>query len=201
MMLRTADLWRLQEIDSSIDSRRATIDDAQARLGDAAELDAERGEAMERSAAQRAAAAEQRDVDLQASDLRSKIAPAEEKLYSGAIKNPKELTDLQQDIDQLKRQLAAAEDRDIEAMAALESADKELQIAQARVETLDAAWRDEQATLSANIDRLSTEVGTYEAERREVSEGIDPGVLQVYEHVRRAHQGKGAARLDRNLCL
>jgi predicted nucleic acid-binding Zn-ribbon protein len=201
MMLRTADLWRLQEIDLAIDSRRATIDDARARLGQSEELEAARAEATQRGEEQRAAASEQKDIELQASDLRSKIAPAEEKLYSGAIKNPKELTDLQQDIDQLKRQLATTEEREIEAMAALEIADQELSAAETRVHALDAAWREEQAELAGNVERLSGELAEHEAERRGVAAEIDPGVLKVYEHVRRAHQGKGAARLDRNLCL
>ena len=86
-------------------------------------------------------------------------------------------------------------------MAALEAADQELRAADSRVAALDAAWREEQVELAANVERLSVEVTGYEAERRAVAADIDPGVLKVYEHVRRAHQGKGAARLDRNLCL
>jgi predicted nucleic acid-binding Zn-ribbon protein len=201
MVMRTADLWRLQEIDSTLDARRATIDDARSKLGDSEELLAARAEATARSSAQRDAAAAQRDLDLQAEDLKAKIAPAEQKLYSGAIKNPKELQDLQQDIDQLKRQLAAIEDRDIEAMTALETAESEARAAQARVDALDSAWRDEQEELTARIDTLSSELPGLEAEREAVASAIDGGILKVYDHVRRAHQGRGVAKLDRNLCL
>jgi uncharacterized protein len=201
MVMRTADLWRLQEIDSAIDARRATIDDARARLGDSEELIAARAEAAERADAQRAAASAQKDLDVQADDLKSRIAPAEEKLYSGAIKNPKELTDLQQDIDQLKRQLAAIEDRDIEAMTALEAAESEARSVQAQVDALQAAWREEQDELTARIDALSGELPGLEGERASVAAEVDAAVLKVYDHVRRAHQGRGVARLDRNLCL
>jgi uncharacterized protein len=201
MIMRTADLWRLQEVDSAIDARRATMDDARSRLGESEELESARAESVERTTAHRAAAGAQKDLDLQAEDLKSRIGPAEQKLYSGAIKNPKELTDLQQDIDQLKRQLATIEDRDIEAMSALESAESELRAAQARAEALDAAWRQEQAELAEKIEHLSAEVADYESERQTVAGEIDPGVLKVYDHVRRAHQGRGVARLDRNLCL
>jgi predicted nucleic acid-binding Zn-ribbon protein len=201
MIMRTADLWRLQEIDSALDARRATIDDARSRLGDSDDVLAARSEAAARAEAQRAAASAQKDLDLQAEDLKSRIAPAEEKLYSGAIKNPKELTDLQQDIDQLKRQLAAIEDQDIEAMTALESAEGDARAAQAQVDALASAWREEQDELTARIDSLSSELPGLESERTSVAGEIDPAVLKVYDHVRRAHQGKGVARLDRNLCL
>lgn len=200
-MMRTADLWRLQETDSALDARRGTIDDARARLGESEEIEAARAAVAEKTIAYRAAEASQKDLELQADDVKSKIAPAETKLYSGAIKNPKELGDLQNDIDQHKRQLSALEDQDIEALSAVEAADAELRAAKAELEALEAAWREEQAELNERIERLSAEVEEYEVERGALASELEPGLLRTYDHVRRAHQGKGVARLDRNLCL
>jgi len=200
-MVSTADLWRLQETDSALDSRRATIDDARSRLGGSEEIEAARIDLAEKTRAHRAAESSQNDLELQADDVKSKIAPAEEKLYSGKIKNPKELSDLQQDVDQHKRQLSAIEDQDIEALTVVESAERDMRAALEHLETLDAAWREEQAELTERIERLTAEVAVYEAERAEQSTDIERDLLSVYEHVRRAHQGKGVARLDRNLCL
>jgi predicted nucleic acid-binding Zn-ribbon protein len=200
-MLRLEDLWRLQEIDSAIDSRRATVEDARARLGDSDELLAARAETADLADSHVAAASAQKDLDLQAEDLKSRIAPAEEKLYSGAVKNPKELTDLQLDVEQLKRQLAAIEDRDIEAMGVVEQAETLLRQARAKLDALDAAWRAEQSDLTHRIEELSAEVQELESSRAALAAAIEPATLKVYDHVRRAHQGRGAAKLDRNLCL
>ena len=200
-MMRTADLWRLQEIDSALDSRRATIDDARSRLGESEEVASALAEATEKASALRAAQTAQKDLDLQADDVRSKIGPAEQRLYSGAIKNPKELADLQHDIDQHKRQLSTIEDQDIEALSAVETAERALRDAQSRLDALESAWREEQAELTERIERLSGEVSSYEAERGDHAADIEQGLLAVYDHVRRAHQGRGVARLDRNLCL
>ncbi len=201
MMMRTADLWRLQETDSALDSRRATIDDARSRLGEPEEIDATRIDLAEKTRVYREAESSQKDLELQADDVKSKIAPAEEKLYSGKIKNPKELGDLQLDIDQHKRQLSAIEDQDIEALSAVEAAEREMHTAAEHLETLEAAWREERAELTERIERLTAEVAEYEAERAEQAADVERDLLSVYEHVRRAHQGKGVARLDRNLCL
>ena len=200
-MMRTADLWRLQEIDSALDARRATIEDAQSRIGPSDEVAAARAELDEKVAAHRAAESAQRDLELQADDLRAKIAPAEQKLYSGAIKNPKELADLQHDIEQHKRQLSTIEDLDIDALSAVEVAEHARSEAQARLETLEREWSEEQQALADRVERLTDEVAGYEAERRDQATDIEPDILRTYEHVRRAHQGKGVARLDRNLCL
>jgi predicted nucleic acid-binding Zn-ribbon protein len=200
-MMRTADLWRLQEIDSALDSRRATIDDARSRLGESEDVVAARAEVLERMATLRAAQTAQKDLELQADDVKSKIAPGEQRLYSGAIKNPKELADLQHDIDQHRRQLSAIEDQDIEALSAVDAAERELRDAQARLDALELAWREEQADLTERIERLTAEVVGYDAERSEQAADIEGGLLGTYDHVRRAHQGRGVARLDRNLCL
>jgi predicted nucleic acid-binding Zn-ribbon protein len=200
-MMRTADLWRLQETDSALDARRGTIEDARARIGESEEIEAARADLAEKAKAHRAAEATQKDLELQADDVKSKIAPAEEKLYSGSIKNPKELADLQHDVDQHKRQLSAIEDQDIEALSAVEAAEGELRAAREALEGLEAAWRDEQAELGDRIARLTAEVEEYEVERGALAGEVEPDLLRTYDHVRRAHRGKGVAKLDRNLCL
>lgn len=200
-MPNISELVRLQETDLALDSRRATLADAESRIGETDELLALRDRVVTLRDALHAAEGTQKDVELEADALKAKIAPAEEKLYSGAIKNPKELTDLQADVDQLKRQLSAVEDRDLEALTALESAQTEFRTAEAELAALEQSWAAEQAELTATIARLGTEIGELEATRRERVEYIDSELLARYDHVRRAHQGRGVAKLDRNLCL
>jgi hypothetical protein len=197
---RIADLWQLQEIDSALDARNGALEDARSRLGESEDLAVARVHLDELSAAARDAQATQKDLELQADELRSKITPLETKLYSGSIRNPKELKDLQDDIDQLKRQLSAIEDRDIEALTALESAQSARQETADEVATLERAWREEQGELTGRVDQLTEEIAQFEAQRKEQAALIDRGVLATYDHVRRAHQGKGVARLDRNIC-
>jgi predicted nucleic acid-binding Zn-ribbon protein len=200
-MSRLHDLVRLQETDLALDSRRATIAGAEARLGETQALSDLRARVDELRAVARAAEAAQKDIDLEAEALRAKIAPAEQKLYSGSIKNPKELAGLQADVDQLKRHLSAVEDREIEAIAALEAAQAELRGAEGEREIMEAAWREEQADLRARLETATAEIGTLETERRDQAAAIDAELLARYDHIRRVHQGRGVAKLDRNLCL
>src|SRR5437660_9868005 len=88
-----SDLWKLQEIDSALDARRGSLDDSEARLGESEELLAARERKRELQDAARRARTEQKDIELEADELRSKIAPLEAKLYGGSIRNPKELAD------------------------------------------------------------------------------------------------------------
>jgi predicted nucleic acid-binding Zn-ribbon protein len=196
-----ADLWKLQEIDSALDARRASLEDAEGRRGETEELIAARARDEESRAALKRAQAAQKDIELEADDLKGKITPQETKLYSGTIKNPKELSGLQADIDQLKRHLSAVEDRDLEALSAVEAAEGEARAASAELAALETAWQEEQAELTVRVVRLREEIAAYELQRNELAAGLDAGLLLTYDRLRRAHQGRGAARLDRNLCL
>ncbi|HLB24166.1 MAG TPA: C4-type zinc ribbon domain-containing protein [Dehalococcoidia bacterium] len=200
-MSRLSDLVRLQETDLALDTRRASLADADARLGETEVIVALRVRVDELRAIARTAEASQKDVDLEADALRAKIAPAEQKLYSGSIKNPKELADLQADIDQLKRHLSSVEDRDLEALAAAETAQGDLRAAETELAALEQAWRDEQTALHDRIDQATAEIAAFEAERLQQAAAIDPELLARYDHIRRVHQGRGVAKLDRNLCL
>jgi predicted nucleic acid-binding Zn-ribbon protein len=200
-MTRISDLWRLQETDTALDSRRASSSDAESRLGESEELGAARARRDELRSTLHRAQGSQKDVELEADDLRGKIADAEKKLYSGTIKNPKELASLQADIDQLKRHLSAVEDRDLEALSALEAAQNDERTAAAELEALEAAWNEEQHDLTERVARLASEIREYEAERAERIENIAPDLLRTYDHIRLAHQGRALAKLDRSICL
>lgn len=196
-----SDLWKLQEIDSALDARRASLEDAEARLGESEELLTARERTRELTGTARRARTEQKDIELEADELRSKITPLETKLYGGSVRNPKELADIQADIDQLKRHLSAVEDRDLEALSLLETTESDLRMATAELETLEAAAADEQRELHERIARLSSEVDVYATRRDEQAAHIDRPTLKTYDHLRQAHQGRALAKLDRNLCL
>ena len=199
-MTQFAELWSLQETDVALDSRRASIADAEARLDEPEELIAARAKAAEHQEALARVRAQQKEVEVEADDLRAKIAPLETKLYSGSIKNPKELADLQADIDALKRHVSAVEDRDLEALSAVESAEEEARVAAAELSALEASWGEEQSELRERIERLGAEVTVLEARRGEQAGAIDRDLLRTYDRLRTAHQGRGAAKLERNLC-
>ena len=200
-MASTRELWLLQEEDTALDSRRASLADAELRVGESDDVVSLHDRVAELRAVAHTAGAEQKDIELEADALRRKIAAEEAKLYSGSIKNPKELKDLQEEIDQLKRHLSAVEDRDLEALAAIERADGDLSAAEEELSSTEAAWREDQAELAERVDRLRREIAEHEESRRAHAETIAPDLLRTYDRLRASHQGKGVAKLDRNLCM
>jgi len=101
--------------------------------------EAEQELARWRALQQEREAAQQRAAD--------KLAQAEANLYSGKVRNPKELQDGERDVSQLRRQRAQAEDDLLEALIALDSAAEAAKQQQAELSRLATEWEASQARL------------------------------------------------------
>ena len=113
-------LLDLQDVDSDIDRLTRRLSEIKAALHETDELIAARS-------AQRAAdesvtykRAHRKELDLADASLETRIKQADQRLYSGAVKNPKELLDLQNDIASLKRQKNTLDDQLFAVMVAVE---------------------------------------------------------------------------------
>src|SRR5919108_2639953 len=141
-------LYRLQQVDSQIDQIQARLRTIQQILDNDAAL---------RTANERFALAESRNKDaeraLKQSEAevekqRLKLEQTEASLYGGKVHNPKELQDLQKDVASLKRHLETLEERQLEAMIVLETAENELQIATTDLERVQSNLKEQNKDLA-----------------------------------------------------
>lgn len=199
-MTHVADLYALQEVDSALDGCRASLADAESRVGETEELVQARERVATLKQALEEAEKQQRVQEWQIDDMREKIEPLEKKLYGGTIRNPKELEDLQQDVDSLKRRQRALEDRDLEIMVTVEEIQRESSEAQRLLAEVQAAWEVEQERLSRQQEELRSEIAALEDRRAQQVALVESSVLGMYEHLRTTRQGRAVAKVERGLC-
>lgn len=199
-MTNVADLYALQEIDSALDACRASLADAESRLGETEELIQGRERVTQLRQALEELEKQQREQEWKIDDLREKIEPLEKKLYGGTIRNPKELEGLQQDVESLKRRQRALEDRDLEIMVAVEEAQRESSEAQQVLAEVQAGWEKEQEELRRQQEELGSEIAALEERRAGQSQLIDSSTLSLYENLRMTRQGRAVAKVERGAC-
>jgi uncharacterized protein len=129
-----------------------------------------------------------------------KIQKEEQRLFSGAVSNPKELGALQAEVAMLKRKRAELEDQLLEVMlqkddatTTLESLEKERSDAAEQTQSLQRAV----ATLTSEIDG---ELVAHRSARDEVAKDIPEDLLSLYERIRATKGGVGAAALVDSTC-
>ena len=200
LMTSIAELYVLQEIDLELASARASLEDVRSRLGDSDELEAAKAEADEQDAALRVAEKHFKEQEFEADELRKKIEPVEQKLYTGRVTNPKELADLQKELESLKRRRGALEDNALEAMDAQEQAQQAAAQAQQDVKSLDASYLADQEELGQQQTNLDSSIAALEGQRAEQAEQIDAEMLQLYDRLAATRQGRAVAKVQGGAC-
>lgn len=199
-MSRASQLMRLQETDVELDTRRARLQMIEATLGDAPAVRAAQKQLVEAEAKFAAARLALKNLELDVQALSEKIADADSRLYAGRITNPKELNDLQKDIESLKRQRSVLEEQQLEALIQAETAETQLHGGQAQVQKAEAEAAKTQGDLLAERATLRARVETLEAEREAMLTPILATDREVYERLRPTKRGRAVSRLDDGIC-
>ncbi len=199
-MTKGADLYRLQCLDGEGDGKRRRLAEVKAALGEGEVLNQARRAVESTQARVKKRAAGQRDLELETQGLADKIVHEEKRLYSGAIKNPKELEDLQAEVAALKRWREQLEEALLEAMIELEEAESARAQAQERLDAVQADWSAQQADLLGEQEVLQQDLAEIERAREALLPSIDPGDLAAYQALRRRKGGMAVVQVSDGAC-
>ena len=143
---------------------------------------------------------EQAKADADVEQVRSRIGRDRTRLDAGQVSSPRELENLQSEIESLLRRQSDLEDVELDVMERLEAAQGRLK--EAGAERVSVAT-DLQA-VTARRDTAVAEIAgqsAQAAERRAVVAAEEPvELLDLYERLRVQHGGVGAAALRRGQC-
>ena len=193
-------LYRLQLVDSERDEKSGRLAQLEAMLGESQELLQAReaiDEATQVLAAQRT---ELRALELEIATLNDKLKKNQERLYSGRVRNPKELTGLHEEAGALRRRRSELEDDQLELMIVIEDQEAELAERQARLRQIESNWREEQAGLLAEKERLEQQLADLDQECQQIRDRIPAADLRLYDDLRQQQGGKAVALLKRGIC-
>jgi predicted nucleic acid-binding Zn-ribbon protein len=199
-MTPVAELYALQELDLALEANRVAVADAESRLEEPEELITAREELVERQEALRAAEKLFKEQEYQADEVRAKIGPLEKKLYQGNVINPKELGDLQRDIDSLKRRRNELEDVALSAMEGLETAQLAFAEAQRALQQLTAQHQSDVETIRRRTAELAGEITDLERRRAEQAATIDAALRELYDRLQANRQRVAVAKVVGGAC-
>ena len=143
---------------------------------------------------------EQLKADTDVEQVRSRIARDRTRLDAGQVSSPRELENLQSEIESLLRRQSDLEDVELDVMERLEAAQGRLKEAGAERMSVGA----ELESVVGRRDAALAELGGLSARaadrRAGVAEQEPADLLDLYERLRVQHGGVGAAALRRGQC-
>ena len=199
-MSKAERLYRLQTIDLEADARHSRLKEVKATLEGNEELPRVRQALQDEEKKLSRQRTKLRDRELEMQSLTDKIVSVEDRLYGGRIKNPKELANLQEEVQSLKRRKGELEDQVLEAMIEVEESEASVTEQRERLARLEAEWQETQARLSAEQNELISRLSQLKAERAGLQRAIEAGDLALYEDLRRRRGGQAVALLEGELC-
>lgn len=193
-------LYDLQDTDLEIEARRQRIDEIDNSLGETEALIEARTQLAEVEAHQADTQRRQRALEWETDDLAHKLRPLEKKLYDGSIRNPKELTALQTDVEHLQRQKGTREDSILLLMEEGEATAAEIGRLRQLVIVRNDEWLALRDDLLQERARLEDELVELETARDDLRRQVDSPTLALYDGLRMVKQGRGVARVEQGRC-
>jgi predicted nucleic acid-binding Zn-ribbon protein len=198
-----AALLRVQERDTGLDRlryRRSSLPE-RAAISERRALESDltaRADATRRD--RDATLLEEKRLDDEAQTLARRAKEVDGKLYSGTISSPRELLDMQADIDQLDRHRSVIEEQELEVMERRETLDTELTSLDTELAGVRAELATLETTLQAAEAELDAEIAVEEAARTEEASDVGADLLADFEHIRSQNHGAGVALLVGTTC-
>ena len=199
-MSRASALFRLQQIDLELDACHNRLAEIKAALGDDPVVQNARARLLTAEARHRAARVALQEFELEGQTLTEKIREVEQRLYGGAVRNPKELRDLQAETESLKRRLASAEEQQLNALIDSETAEAQAAGTEAELRQAEDIAARTQSTLVTERASLEARQRKLEAEREAARAPVPEADRQTYDRLRQTRHGRAITRLDDGAC-
>ena len=135
------------------------------------------------------------DVD----QVRRRAERDQQRMLSGAVP-AKELESLQHEVETLTRRQSDLEDIELEVMEQREDADSRAGTVRAKVERVTATRSEAEQARDKAIAEIEAETATDIEARAELAAGLPADLLALYEKVRAASGGVGAAMMRQRRC-
>jgi uncharacterized protein len=143
---------------------------------------------------------EQAKAEADVDQVRSRIVRDRERLDAGQVSSPRELENLQSEIESLLRRQSDLEEIVLDVMERRETAQSSQQSGSAEREQIATEVEAVTARRDAALGELGEQSSKAEDRRAAVAAQEPPDLLDLYEKLRVQHDGVGAAMLRRGRC-
>lgn len=176
-------LWQLHLVDSqlhNIRARAAALDPGRAIQAKIASL---QGRLDEATAAYQELHSEQTDLEIESKAIEAKIAKFDKDLFGGSVVNPREVENIQKEIEMLKRRRSQIDERLLELFELVPPAESARKEAESELAAAKAALVQHQKAVLAEKARLESAYKELMAKRPEALKEVPPALLPRYDQI------------------
>lgn len=194
-------LLELQKVENEMRDCIGAYKQIQKQLSESSPVRKAREAAEQAAEAEKEARARQKELNYEWQKIIRKIDDEEKRLYSGEVTNPKELSNLQLEVEMLKKQREKMEEQALALIEEVDDCAQRTTDLQAAYEKLAEEARVRQSDLEGEELKLKRRISTSRNKREKLLSGIDPDALEQYRYVQRLKNDTHAvATLQEGVC-
>ncbi|MCW2786743.1 MAG: putative zinc ribbon domain protein [Marmoricola sp.] len=144
--------------------------------------------------------AEQKRADADVEQVKARRVRDQGMIDSGSIGDPKALQRMLGELESLQRRISDLEDVELDVMERLETAQTDLDGREAALTKIDGEAEALEQTRAQKAAELEQDRASVAEARRAAAEGLPEDLVALYEKLRAAKGGTGAAALRRREC-
>lgn len=193
-------LDQLQAIDLLVEAKNTALQQIESTLGETGELATARAQVDSLRGLLHDQEQRLRELEWDVDEINRHVSAEQKLLFSGSVKNPKELEGLQKDLKQRETKRSQVEDRELQLLADIETTQDEVQRAQNELKRVTESWEDRQRQLSGQQSSVSEELEALRLSRVKIVASLEPTNISLYERLRREKRGRAVAHVERSTC-
>ena len=193
-------LARIQHIDSQIDQLVSRLDYIKIKLTDDKELKRINKSLIELRNKFQTSKLKLDNSEKTLLENSKKISQSESNLYSGNIKNPKELQEVENEISSLKRLKSSHEEILFQIMMEVEEISNEIDMVSSNYQTAEDKFNKCTQDMIAEKDTIQKEIDVLFAERKAVEGSISDDSINLYEKLRVSKKGVAVSTVADGVC-
>ena len=192
-------IYKLQQVDSEIERKQQTLGEIESELKDNRDLLIAKTKLTTQEQKLAEAKKKQKELEWELEDIQEKAKQTRRELFSGKVKNPKELMNLENEVKSLKIRIGGKEEGLLELMAQTEEMETDVKERNEEVDKLQREWQQSQKFLNQSKSEIEVELGKICELRQELAQPLDPENLRLYEHLRLA-KGQAVVKVEQGRC-
>lgn len=193
-------LYALQKIDTSLFTLRRELNEIQQALQEPSPLVTKRKEEKELTTSLATLSTSVKDSELEIGTLQEKLNRSTERLYSGKVKNPKELEDLESEVNSLNGRKDTMELELMELMEDQELTSEKLTTTQTQLGQMEENWSQTSQNLRIQQGEVALKMKGLLGKRKTQAEKIEHVVLTQYQKLLQSKGGLGIVKLKGGSC-
>ncbi|MGZ4466169.1 MAG: zinc ribbon domain-containing protein [Nocardioides sp.] len=143
---------------------------------------------------------EQQKVDADVEQVKTRRERDRSRLGQGLVTNPKDLERMTHELESLERRISSLEDDELEVMARLEDAQRNLDTLRAQVAEADERLAELTAARDQKTAEIDVRLDAVVAERGPAAEGLPDDLVALYDRLRAQKGGVAVAELRQRRC-